>query len=254
MRKVLGNFYKGVGRVLEIITEILIVVLDLVIGLIDNVRKLFAVFGLLIILGLIFPFLGIILLMNRYVQIALLVFFVVPVLGKGLINFLRYSQYVITEYFYDKSEYYLTGKSQRFTGLGGYSADYWRKKEEAQRRESQRRAYEQQKMWEEMFRNYYEQASRNSNYGGQYTNNSGNFYNPTNDFITKYKESCRILGIEPTTDKYAIKLAYRKMAKKYHPDINKSPDATEKFQKINEANEFLSEANIDRYEKLTKNL
>ena len=41
--------------------------------------------------------------------------------------------------------------------------------------------------------------------------------------------------------------AYRKLAKKYHPDLNKEPGAKEKFQEINDAYEFLSEENIKKY-------
>ena len=75
---------------------------------------------------------------------------------------------------------------------------------------------------------------------------------PTNSFINKYEESLKVLGLPITTDKYEIKLAYRKMAKKYHPDVNKSPDATAMFQKVNDANEFLSDANIERYKSLKR--
>ena len=45
----------------------------------------------------------------------------------------------------------------------------------------------------------------------------------------------KILEIEPTASKEDIKKAYRRLALKYHPDKNKSPDAHEKFISINEA-------------------
>ncbi len=49
----------------------------------------------------------------------------------------------------------------------------------------------------------------------------------------------RILGISERADISEIKSAYRRLAKKFHPDLNKSPDAQEKFILVNEAYEFL---------------
>lgn len=51
-----------------------------------------------------------------------------------------------------------------------------------------------------------------------------------------------VLGISRDASQDEIKSAYRKMAKQYHPDINKSPDAPEKFKEITEAYEVLSDA------------
>ena len=48
-----------------------------------------------------------------------------------------------------------------------------------------------------------------------------------------------VLGIKPGASKKEIKRAYRKMAKKLHPDLNKSLEAEVKFKKINQAYEFL---------------
>lgn len=60
-----------------------------------------------------------------------------------------------------------------------------------------------------------------------------------------------ILGVDKTASQADIKKAYRKLAKKYHPDVNKSKDAEEKFKKINEAYETLSDEekrkNYDAY-------
>lgn len=57
-------------------------------------------------------------------------------------------------------------------------------------------------------------------------------------FIDYYK----VLGVERNVSQDDIKKAYRKMARKYHPDLNKDdPNAKDKFQEINEANEVLSD-------------
>ena len=50
-----------------------------------------------------------------------------------------------------------------------------------------------------------------------------------------------ILGISQSASQSEVKKAYRKLARQYHPDINKSPDAEEKFKEINGAYEILSD-------------
>jgi hypothetical protein len=54
-----------------------------------------------------------------------------------------------------------------------------------------------------------------------------------------YHTYYEILGLSPGASLAEIKRAYRTMAKRYHPDLNKSPDAQERFIEINEAYEFL---------------
>lgn len=257
MNNIAGYFYKGLGKILELITTALIFILELIVMLIDNVKKLLGVFTLLFVFFLINPLLWTFIILNPLILVLLIILFIVPLLGRGLISYLKYIQYISTEYFYDKADYYLLGKDNRRGSFGSYKNEYFRQQEEARRKESQRRAEQTQKMWEEMFKDFYENMNSQGYNGGYYRDynnnqnyNQGNFYNPTNDFIDKYEASCRTLELEPTVDKYEIKLAYRKMAKKYHPDINKAEDATEVFQKINEANEFLSDENIERYKRL----
>lgn len=55
------------------------------------------------------------------------------------------------------------------------------------------------------------------------------------------KDYYEILGVDRDADQDEIKKAYRRLAKKYHPDRNDSDNAEEKFKKISEAYEILSD-------------
>ncbi len=57
-----------------------------------------------------------------------------------------------------------------------------------------------------------------------------------------YKDYYKILGVEKQASQKDIQKAYRKLARKYHPDVNPGDNsAEEKFKEINEANEVLSD-------------
>lgn len=58
------------------------------------------------------------------------------------------------------------------------------------------------------------------------------------EFIDYYS----VLGVDPSADDKAIKTAYRKLARKYHPDVSKLPDTEEKFKQVAEAYEVLHSA------------
>jgi DnaJ-class molecular chaperone len=68
----------------------------------------------------------------------------------------------------------------------------------------------------------------------------------------EYKDYYKILGVPKTATPKEIKAAYRKLARKYHPDVNKGDAKAEaRFKEINEANEVLSDpAKRQRYDAL----
>ena len=57
----------------------------------------------------------------------------------------------------------------------------------------------------------------------------------------EFKDYYKILGVGRQADDKAIKSAYRRLARKHHPDVAKSKDAGERFKEISEAHEVLSD-------------
>lgn len=69
--------------------------------------------------------------------------------------------------------------------------------------------------------------------------------------MVQKRDFYEILGVGRNATQDELKQAYRKLAKKHHPDVNKDPDAEERFKEINEAYAILSDekhrASYDRY-------
>lgn len=57
----------------------------------------------------------------------------------------------------------------------------------------------------------------------------------------KYKDYYQVLGVSRDASKEDIKKAYRRQARKYHPDVSKEASAEERFKEVNEANDVLSD-------------
>ncbi len=59
--------------------------------------------------------------------------------------------------------------------------------------------------------------------------------------MSSKRDYYEVLGVSRTASAEEVKKAYRRLARQYHPDINKSPGAEERFKEINEAYEILSD-------------
>jgi len=66
-----------------------------------------------------------------------------------------------------------------------------------------------------------------------------------------YTDYYEVLGVPRDADQDAIRRAYRKLARDYHPDLNSDSDAEERFKELGEAYEVLSDAEKrERYDRL----
>src|SRR5271163_2921619 len=69
-----------------------------------------------------------------------------------------------------------------------------------------------------------------------------------------YTDYYEVLGVSHDADQDAIRSAYRKLARKYHPDLNSDEDAEERFKELGEAYEVLSDPEKrERYDRLGAN-
>lgn len=285
MKKILGHILNGVGKFIEVFLNIIIFMVELATSFFNGIKQMLAA----LFLGggclLIFFFLNLIVLYsvtrNKYIMTIIFLSLVVPILGVKGVSYLKYIQYMATEYFYDRADYYLLGKKRTFDKISDYGKKYKAHIEELERLRRQKEQEEREKEFEERFNSsfggtyytfgddinfedlfgeggffdafnrggyYYNQGNYQGNYGGN-QNSSGQNYTGIG-FKQSYEEAIRILGLTTDADKYEIKLKYRQLAKKYHPDLNKEEGAKEMFQKINNAYEFLSDENIERYKRI----
>lgn len=247
IKKIFGKIVYGLAKANRFILSGLVYLIESGILLAKSFLKgcfvLLSVGGCLFLLLLI-P-LGGWLLSNPLVLLVLILVVAFPILGAILLGKLKDYQEVSSRFLFGRAEYYKNPDGHTKRSYSYHKQAYETEQAEQARRAWERRA-QQQRMWEERFRQW--QGGFGGGYGGPGGGySSGSASNPYVDFKTQYEKSCATLGTPVTTDESRIKLAYRKKAKQYHPDVNSAPDATAKFQEISEAYEFLNEDNIRRY-------
>src|SRR4029453_5747742 len=57
----------------------------------------------------------------------------------------------------------------------------------------------------------------------------------------KFRDYYEVMGVARDASQEVIKRAYRRLARKYHPDVSKEPDAEAKFKELQEAYEALKD-------------
>lgn len=273
MKKLWGNILYGIAKFLDMVLSALIKGLNWAVKGVENIRQ-----GLMTILGCGFFFImanpfTLLIFHNRALWTIIFILLFFPLLGSGFVSMLEYGKYVLTEFLYDQAEYYRKGSATK-RPFNSYSRAYKRKRVQREQEKRRKAQQEQAQYWDQVFKNFrqnrsqggwtyrnwgqngpYQQGPYSGSYRGGQQNQQSSYGpgmgNPFDSFKQKYEQACDTLGVSYDTDPYQVKLAYRKMAKKYHPDINKAKGATEKFQKINAAYDFLSKENIDRYKNMT---
>ncbi len=245
--KIKGKTSYALAKFFEVLFDILLWVSQLAIAI---AKGFFGLAGLILFLG---PF-ALLFLFNPGFIIFLLLFAVIVFLGSKLVIQLKYLRYVFTEYFYDRADFYLKGKKVSYDSFAGYQNRYWQMEAERKREEQRRKQEEAERMFRDSFFGQWEEFTGGGYSQGNYS--SGNQYGSSmfdgysGGFKKQYEDSCDLLGVPYSANKNDIRTAYRQKAKQYHPDINKDEGATEMFQKINDANTFLSDENINKYKSI----
>lgn len=89
-------------------------------------------------------------------------------------------------------------------------------------------------------KNFCQERNRFRDYN-TYREKSGGYYQNSHEKMYEKAEACyRLFGLTPATlTEETLKTAYRRLVKKYHPNVNKTAEGEEKFKEICNAYEFL---------------
>lgn len=264
MRKVWGHISRGFASLVNGLLGFLIALTATLVNLTKGARLI--IFSLLSF-GCFFIIITPLILVRYGWLLALVLFIIIfPFVGSFLVSYLEYFHYAVTKFLYGYSEYYL-GNRKSYESFSYYQEEYIRKKELEEERARRERQTRMQEEWNRRINEWFSQQgfgdfssfeegafSGYYNYGQNYNQGYNQSYgaeNPLNDFTRSYEKYCDLLGVAYDANQEEIKRNYRKLAKKYHPDINKSSEATGKFQELNNAYDFLSdEENLARYRRI----
>lgn len=256
MNQIIGGFFGVLAKITEVFFDIIIGVSQFLTNISRAISQM--LLGIIMLACSVIFFLPLFLFalpIEAWIFIILVV--LIGLLGNIAVSKLRYYKYIATEYLYDTRDYYKSDKKKK--PFRDYQKQYEDLKRETARRrhEEERREFEEemrkrQEAYREAFRDFggfgsYWENPGSSGYGyGQNSRGQATSYG----FKAQYEKAMDTLGLDYGADEYEIKLAYRKLAKKYHPDLNPDTDTTVKFQEINSAYEFLTEENIKKYSSL----
>lgn len=238
--------------VASIIESILNITINIIEKIVVFVKGFLKGILLLLVMGgclffIFFAHIGLMLLLNPVGLLTTITLILIPSLGTKMAVHLKYLRYITTKYLYNTSNYYNDSTKYKYVPFNNYKTEYIKAQQEKKRRE-QEFYYQQQQEWFRQWEQSFYGSYGDYQYGGrgQYNNGHTNFQG---NFKDKYEKSCQILGVKTTATQKEIKVAYRKKAKEYHPDVNKSPEATKMFQIISDAYNFLNDENIQKYNK-----
>lgn len=260
MKKIWGILVKYFTKALEFVYNLLEKILEAIINAADSIRIFILPIIILFAIGIVtIPFLFLLIFTGpgAFLLLATIVIFSISILGRSVLNSFKRIKYAQINFLYDYASYKIKneGKNKNYQAYKDEYDEIQRRKfeeelrkEEERRRERQR---EQEKQWREFFeQNFGGYRDFQAGYGGNQGSSGQSRPGAFIGFKEKYEEACDVLGVSYDSDFSTIKSAYRRLAKKYHPDISKERNSEEMFKKVNNAFDFLSEENIKRYKNM----